>query len=801
MNFFTALSLFAGAIYFYIGGFVLLADRKSAANRFFAALCLAFSLWAFANGRLISAADVHGAWFWHRLAAAAFTVSPAVLFSFVLALTNNAWVRRRPWAHALVYVPGLVYLHRVHTDSLLAQGFLRASFGWTEIPAAPSLWNVTFDLYYLSYSIAALAMVYRWGRRSDQPKQKKQAKIIINSGLVTLGLIVAVDRILPQMAVPALPNLAQIFILIYIFAIWYAITKYRLMRLTAAVAAEDILETMADGLLLLNEENKIVVANRAAKELLAGGGELVGRGIEEVFRGEDFFDRQGLRRRLADNHPVRSHELTYHGRPGPVIPLSVSASLVTPSEGSVGVVVILRDVSERKRVEEELRFVASHDPLTRLPNRLLLHDRLSQALAGARRGEKAVGVLLVDLDQFKTVNDSLGHRAGDELLKAVAARLLAQIRESDTAARMGGDEFVAVVGELDSPEGADIAARRLAACFERPFQVEGEQLHLSASVGASVFPADGETIEELLKHADLALYRAKQGGGNRVELYRSGMGLTEKRRLRLEWELRHALEAQEFEVYYQPIYEVESGTLAGIEALLRWNHPELGMVGPLEFIPAAERNGLIIPIGEWLMERALEQRRRWHRGGLPLVPMSVNVSARQFEEPGFADAVHRLLAAAGLEGRFLELEITESTAMRKLDRASQVMAQLREREVSIVVDDFGAGHNSLSWLKNLPLDGIKIDRFLVQDVVGDANTAAIVKGIATIAAGLGLAVIAEGVESRSQLGFLRSLARSIPGAGGRIRAQGFLLGRPVPAGDFTWHWRLLPEAAGNPGRS
>jgi diguanylate cyclase (GGDEF)-like protein len=412
---------------------------------------------------------------------------------------------------------------------------------------------------------------------------------------------------------------------------------------------------------------------------------------------------------------------------------------------------VYRDIAERRRAEEKLRVVATHDPLTALPNRTLLHERLSHALAKAQRHGRQLAVLFVDLDRFKNVNDTLGHDAGDRLLQVASQRLYDCLRETDTMARQGGDEFVVLMDELTDREPVTHVAQRILDAVGEPFVIEGQEIHLTASIGISVYPEDGRT---LLKNADIAMYRAKDKGKNNYQFYSAQMDNYSVERLSLESGLRRALEREEFVLHYQPKVNIASGLITGVEALLRWQHPELGWVAPGRFIPIAEENGLILPIGAWVLKTACIQSRAWQRQGVRRFPVAVNLSPRQFAGETLLDDVKAALDVSGLAPADLELEITEGMVMNNPERAVNLLQQLKGLGIRVAIDDFGTGYSSLAYLKRFPIDSVKVDRSFVEDIPDDVDSMAIAQAVIAMAHSLRLNVVAEGVESEAQLGFL-----------------------------------------------
>ncbi|WP_395699110.1 EAL domain-containing protein [Aquabacterium sp.] len=428
---------------------------------------------------------------------------------------------------------------------------------------------------------------------------------------------------------------------------------------------------------------------------------------------------------------------------------------------------------ERQRAEQRIRHMAHHDELTGLPNRALLNDRLAQALAQARRGERPLALLFLDLDGFKHINDSLGHAVGDRLLQAVAQRLRELVREGDTVARLGGDEFVVMLVGLERAEDAARAAQDIVHALAQPFVTDEHQLHISVSIGISAYPSDGDSAQALLKHADAAMYRTKAQGRNGFQWFTAEMGLQAHQRVELLNALRVAVAEGGFELHYQPQVDLASGRIASVEALIRWHHPQLGLISPERFIPLAEDTGLIAPIGEWVLREACRQLAHWHAAGHPELAMAVNLSARQFEAQDLPRLVQQALQAHALPAHCLELELTETALMHNAEAARQTLLALHALGVKLALDDFGTGYSSLSHLRRFPIDTVKIDKSFIADLRGGPDASSIIRAIVVMARSLGMTVVGEGIETPEQLHFLAALPCQ--------RGQGYLLARPLPA--------------------
>jgi diguanylate cyclase (GGDEF)-like protein/PAS domain S-box-containing protein len=468
--------------------------------------------------------------------------------------------------------------------------------------------------------------------------------------------------------------------------------------------------------------------------------------------------------------------------------LMVKFPLRNKENNVFGVCTIGTDISERKLAENALReqqsrlnYMAFHDSLTSLPNRSLFYDRIYHGLARARRSESRVALMLLDIDRFKIINDSLGHDAGDILLKAIAMRLNEGVRDMDTVARLGGDEFVVVLEGIHDTEDVVFVANKLLSTLSRPMEISGHTISTTVSIGVSVFPEDGTDTDELLKNADIAMYKAKEAGKNNCQFYTKGMNATAVNYLLLENDLRRAVEQQQLTLYYQPQVDLQTGEMTGVEALVRWQHPERGLVSPAHFIPLAEETGLIVPIGEWVLREACRQQKAWLDAGKKVGKVAVNLSPRQFRQKNFPGKVEAILKETGLEAKHLELEITESCAMEHAGETINQLNQLNQMGMFLAIDDFGTGYSSLAYLQRFPIQKLKIDRSFINDIHDDHNDAAIAKSIIGLAHNMQMRVVAEGVENERQAEWLREM--------GCDQAQGFLYSKPMSAKQLENHFR------------
>ena len=558
--------------------------------------------------------------------------------------------------------------------------------------------------------------------------------------------------------------------------------------------AQVTLDSIGDAVVTTDARGIVRYLNPVA-EFLLGGVAVAPRGhsLNVVFQVADDQDHYTgvdlVALCLEQNQPVKLPEPAFLvNRIGQKYAIRASAAPLRDPQGRIsGVVLAFSDITETRRLTERMVFQATHDALTQLPNLDLLRDRLRQAIARAQRAGYSLALLFVDLDHFKKVNESLGHTAGDALLRAVAARLLDCARQEDTIARVGGDEFICVLEDLHQEAAVANFAHKILKILEFPFQIEGHECFVTASIGVCLFPRDGGDVETLLKNADTAMYRAKENGRDNIQFYARDLHVRTLERLVMEQDLRRALERQELELYYQPQMDLRRNRIIGVEALLRWRHPQRGMIPPLDFVPLAEETGLIETIGEWALRTACQQAKTWQRQGLPALRMGVNMSPRQFLRPGVASMVTRILRETALEPHHLDLEITESLLMKDMAGSIAIMHALKGVGVKLSIDDFGTGYSSLSYLKQFPIDQLKIDKSFLHEIAAREEDAAITLAIIAMAHSLRLTVIAEGVEDETQLAFLRTNQCD--------EIQGYYLSRPIPAHEIP---ALLSQAPVQP---
>jgi diguanylate cyclase (GGDEF)-like protein/PAS domain S-box-containing protein len=553
--------------------------------------------------------------------------------------------------------------------------------------------------------------------------------------------------------------------------------------------AQVTLNSIGDAVISSDIGGQVTYLNPVAERMTGWSlEEAAGHPLAEVFRIIDGTTREAVRNPMAlaiqENKTVGlTPNCVLVRRDGVEAAIEDSAAPIHDRRGGVsGAVMVFHDVSTARALSVRMSYLAQHDGLTDLPNRILFNDRLTQAIALAQRHQQKLALLYLDVDRFKHINDSLGHTVGDHLLQSVAQRLVASVRNSDTVSRQGGDEFVILLSEVRHAQDAAVAAEKVRVALTAPHYIDQHDLHLTASIGIVIYPDDGMEGKTLLTNADFAMYHAKESGRNNYQFFRPDMNVSAIERQSLEEGLRHAVERKEFVLHYQPQMDLHTRAIIGVEALIRWHHPQRGLVGPAQFIPVAEECGFIVPFGRWVLREACRQGRAWQDAGLPPMRIAVNISAAELRAKDYVAGVRAILLETGLEPGYLELELTETFLMQDSTSTTDVLQALKGMGVHLALDDFGTGYSSLSYLRRFPIDTLKIDQSFVRDLTTDADDASIVSAVISMGKSLHKRVVAEGVETPEQLAFLQE--QNCP------EGQGYYLSQPLVAGQLTQLLRL-----------
>ena len=750
------------------------AERKAGIP--FALLTLSVSTWLFCFSWMYCANSPEVAVWWARAAYLGIPFIPAAAYHFTVTLLRLGRVERR--LSAIFWGISAVMATAAFSGGAIVTHVNRYFWGYY-----PRLgWLALIYVAYLSFVLALNMRHYIVEYRKPQ-RDRHRRRIELFLIAFSIGYLGAFD-FFASFGIPLYP-FGYLAIAGFIALSARAVWRYRLVDFSPEFAASQILETMQGSVLVLDLEGKIRVVNRAACEMLGyEESELVGTGMGHIIesplnigRASDTLMRGGI---------IRDRAMIWRTKTGETAEVAVSGSMLRDDQGTpAGLVYVAVDISDRKRAEQ-IEYQAYHDALTGLPNRMFFKNRVGYDLEQADATRTTLCVMLLDLDGFKLINESFGHSVGDELLQAVSRRLRGCLRDHDAVARLGGDEF-AVLLLLKKEDDVSLVVEKILETIRRPFHLEGHELFVTTSIGVALHPEDGHDAETLLKNADNAMYVAKDHGKNTYQLCGPEITARSRERLFLENSLRRALELEQFTLHYQPVIDFHTAQTVGVEALIRWNHPQNGLLSPHDFIGIAEEVRLIVPIGEWVLRTACSEVHRWQQTASADLRVAVNLSAHQFQQRDLVSVVQQALDASGLKPSCLQLEITESVAMRNAEASVQVLQQLKDMGVQIAIDDFGTGYSSLSYLKRFPIDTVKLDQSFIREMRKGDGDVAIVSAVIAMAHALGLKVVAEGVETEDQLMMLKEMNCD--------ELQGFFASQPLPSREIEKFLAIkrLPE--------
>jgi diguanylate cyclase (GGDEF)-like protein/PAS domain S-box-containing protein len=784
-----ALPPFACALIALLLGFlVAVRDRASRTCVIHLVETFAIGVWFGGFGMALLAADVAVADSWIRLGFVGVSFIPVLTLQFALSVVGSTVELRRllwiGWVGAVAFAAAALWF-----PSFLGVPY---RYGWGYYGHSTA-YSALYVPFLAAFFATALTLFRRYHRSAhpDSNASRRARLFFLTFGCGGLGMV----DLLPSFGLHVYP-FGYLPVLLGAVLATYITSRYRLMDITPEFAARQIVETVSDGVLLLDSEGTMQMANETLLNMIRLPKEaIVGRRIPGPLR--NLLSPQELAS-IQAGAPMHDREIEYIRRDGTSMILSFTASVIRGRRNQVeAYVCAVRDVTERKRMDQRVRFLAYYDNLTGLPNRQQFQERLRGALSRAARDNRQVALLFLDLDRFKQINDTLGHTLGDALLQAVAGRVIGCVRkmragaviEEDTVARLGGDEFIVGLYELESREDAISVAERMLASISEPIRLDEHEVTVTASLGISVFPDDGGDAETLLKNADAAMYQAKQAGRNDYLFYGGARAAAHANRQSLEQKLRKALQRGHLALHYQPQVAMHGGHPVAVEAFLRWEDPDFGVVAPQRVIAAAEKSGLILPIGDWVLQQACRQARLWHDAGLPFARVAVNLSSQQFRDRELAVTVRHALDSTGLRPELLELEPTESMIMQDTPHTRRTLESLKAMGVHVSIDDFGTGYSSLGSLRGYPIDTLKIDRSFVHDIVAQNGNATVAAAIIAMARSLKIGVAGEGVETEAQRAFLQRHGCQL--------AQGFFFCEPLAPNDLVVWWQARPLRQAN----
>lgn len=785
MNVFSLILIVLSVSYIFLGNKVLQLDKRSLLNRLFFALNLSLIIWSVSSAFYISAHDEATCIFWYKLSSVGFYPMIGILLHFFLVYTKKEALLKKWWIYFLLYVPGIIFSYMEIVFDFYAKAYLLGSNGWIVTARTDSLWFWASIIYIIVYFSANILISYRFQKTVLSQREQKQARLLTITATASLltGLAIMALTLFPEFDIP---DVTPISGAIWSIGIFYAIVKYKLLSMNPAFIAENLFQTIIDSVILADPEGIILSVNPETQRLLGyNEKELEGTPLTQHFGSGSNSTNPSISE-LLNTCPVRNMETCIISSTGVIIPIILSISECKDNYGGrIGFILASKDITAYKLAEEKVEYLATHDSLTGLPNRLMITQLLNHAIQTAKRHKRKLAVFFIDIDRFKIINDTKGHDAGDQLLREIAMRYKQTLRVEDVVSRQGGDEFVVLIEDVHKLSDLELIANNILVCTYKPIILLGDECRVTASIGISLYPQDGEDEQILMKHADVAMYYAKEEGKNNFQFYSDDIQSQSAGRLAIETNLRLALERNELSLHYQAKVNFKTGIITGVEALLRWQNPQLGSVTPTQFIPVAEETGIIVSIGRWVLRTACAQNVAWQRQGLPSVCMAVNLSLRQLTDVNLINDIKAALDDSGMAPNLLELEITESMMMSNPTKMMDVLVRIKSLGVRLAIDDFGTGYSSLAQLKHFPIDTLKIDRSFIRNVPENAEDKAITHAIIAMGETLGLTVVAEGVETIEQLNYLKDQSCD--------EMQGFYFSRPIVPEQFA---DLLREQAG-----
>ena len=727
MNIFSFILTILSVLYVFSGFKVFLLDKRSLLNKLFFALNFSLIIWSLASAFYISALDEATCVFWYKLSSVGFYLMIGIVLHFFLVYSKKENVFDKWWKYIVLYLPAIVFSYMEITTDFYVKAYFYGINGWTISARTDSAWFWASIVYIVVYIGGCIFLSYGIRKTAVAQRTRKQAMVLFVTSVTSLlaGLIIMV--LVSTLALD-IPDVTPISGAIWSVGIFIAIFRYKLLAMTPSVIAENLFQTIIDSVILADPNGFILSVNPETQRLLGfGQDDLTGEPLERLFLSDSKSNNLDISE-LLNRCPVRNFETFMVTSAGLNIPIILSISECKDSFGTrIGFVLASKDITDYKRAESEIRYLATHDNLTGMPNRLMFSQLLSHAIQSAKRHKRQLAVLFLDLDRFKIVNDTRGHQAGDEVLKEIAMRLIQSLRAADIVGRLGGDEFMVMIEEVSDKSVIADVAHKILANIIKPLNILGEDCNISASIGISIYPNDGEDEQTLMKNADMAMYLAKEEGRNNYQFYSPSIHLQSIERLSIEKYLRLALDCNELSLHYQAKVDSMTNAITGVEALLRWQNPVLGTVTPTQFIPVAEETGLIIPIGRWVLKTACAHYVEWLQQGLSPVCVAINLSLRQLTDDNLIEDIRTVLQDTGMMPNQLEFEITESMLMNNSLRMIAILTKIKSLGVRLSIDNFGTNYSFLAQIKNFPFDAIKVDRSFIHSITKEAEGKAIIK--------------------------------------------------------------------------
>jgi diguanylate cyclase (GGDEF)-like protein/PAS domain S-box-containing protein len=779
MNILAELSLVSAIMNLFLGVYALKKDISSYVHRTFSSLCFTIFFWSFMDYLILHASNINTVEIFYIIKIVLISSIGILILNFSFTLKGSIHLLKNKKLQLFFTLIVLFFIYGAVFEKLLYDSFYMSIYGWQRLNNIIGFWDIAFPGYIALSVIIATFILLKASVKIENSKQKKQTKFIALLLLFNMVICTFFEIITKDFLKLLLPVNVPVFMLFWGALMLYVILKYKFLTISPDLVAKNIVETITESIILIDNDCKIRYANEITykitglteKEILEQDISIVYPDNKDIIN--NFYSA------VCDNK-LSNLETYIKTKNGFRIPVILSATESMDDNGNrIGAVIVCRDITELKNNKEKLYYLAHHDFLTKLPNRLHLKEKLKYTLLRAEKNNHKIAIMLLDLDRFKEINDVYGHNVGDALLKDVSSRLQSALYLTDTVARLGGDEFTVISTDFQNINDIETLAEKVLKLLSQPFTVDNQEIHISSSIGISIFPQDGENPDTLMKNADLAMYKAKRLGRNNFQFYSSSLGFDMLERLNTQNLIRKAIDNNHIEVYYQPLIDLVTGEVAGVEALSRIIIPEIGFIMPGKFIPIAEESHLIIEIGYKVLNNLCRDFSDNLQKYSPDFKVSINMSNNQFQNDDIVKNVSRILKKYNFPPDRLKIEITENTAINNIEKTISTLEKFKQLGIRVDIDDFGSGYSSFKYLKKLPIDSIKIDRYFISNILNSRDDSAIVKTMTSMASIMDLHIVLEGLEENEQLAYLKELLAKYINYGTKIYLQGFLFSKPV----------------------